>query len=188
MKVERREDWIGKTAILVIQPKSYVQISSEIPVEIVNEWDMEGVFVSANKPYSSVEESFKKSGILDKIIFVDCASKLAGDNPSGDRLVLIDNPADLTNLAIYLSKSIEKLGEKKFLVFDALTTLLIYSKMGLVTQFAHNLGLIMKAKRVTCFYLAVDQEATKEMLCFLSTIADVYVNVDINAGGQTVVA
>ena len=188
MKVERREDWIGKTAILVIQPESYVQISSEIPVEMVKEWDMEGIFVSANKPYSSIEESFRKFGILDKIIFVDCASKLAGDNPSGERLVLINNPADLTELAIHLLKSVERLGDKKFLVFDSLTTLLIYSKMGSVTQFAHSLGLMMKAKRVTCFFLAVNQEATKEMLSFLSTIADEFVHVYVNEGGQTVVA
>ena len=188
MKVERREDWIGKIAILVIQPKSYVQISSEIPVEMVQEWDMEGVFVSANKPYLSINESFEKSGILNKIIFVDCASILAGDNPCGDRVVLIKNPADLTGLTISLAKSIERLGEKRFLVFDSLTTLLIYSRVASVTQFAHSLGLIMKAKKVTCFFLAVDQEATKEMLSFLSTIADEFVHVELNEGGQTVVA
>lgn len=188
MKVKRREDWIGKIAILVIQPKSYVKISSEIPVEMVHEWNMEGVFVSANKPYLSVNESFEKSGILDKIIFVDCASVLAGDNPHGDRVVLINNPADLTGLTISLSRSIDRLEEKRFLVFDSLTTLLIYSKIDSVTKFAHSLGLMMKAKKVTCFFLAVDQEATKEMLGFLATIADEFVNVELDEGGQTVVA
>ena len=188
MKVERREDWIGKIAILIIQPKSYVQISSEIPVEMVNEWGMEGVFVSANKPYLTIEENFRKFGILDKIIFVDCASILAGDNPSGERIVLINNPADLTQLALSLTRSIERLGEKRFLVFDSLTTLLIYSKLGPLTQFTHSLGLMMKTKKVTCFFLAVDQEATKEMLRFLSTIADEFVRVDINEGGEAFVA
>jgi hypothetical protein len=187
MKVERREDWIGKVAILVIQPESYVQISSEIPVEMVKEWGLEGVFVSANKPYSTIEESFRNFGILDKIIFVDCASSLAGDYPSGERIVLINNPADLTQLAISLTKSLERLGAKRFLVFDSLTTLLIYSKVGPLAQFAHSLGLMMKTRKVTCFFLAVDQEATKEMLGFLCTIADEYVHVDIDEGGQTFV-
>jgi hypothetical protein len=187
MKVDRREDWIGKLAILIIPPGSYVQISSEIPVEMVNEWGMEGVFVSANKPYLTIEESFRKFGILDKIIFVDCASRLAGDHPSGERLVLINNPADMTQLAISLAKSIERLGEKKFLVFDSLTTLLIYSKLDPLTQFAHSLGLIMKTKKVTCFFLAVDQEATKEMLKFLSSIADNYVHLKVNKEGEVAV-
>jgi hypothetical protein len=187
MKVVCRDDWIGKIAIMVIPPESYVHISSEMPVEMVNEWGMEGVFVSANKPYLTIEESFRKSGILDKIIFVDCASRLAGDSPSGERVVLINNPADLTQLAISISKITERLGEKKFLIFDSLTTLLIYSKINVLTQFAHSLGLLMKTRRVTCFFLAVDQEATKELLRFLSSIADNYANLKVNAEGEVTV-
>jgi hypothetical protein len=187
MKVDRREDWIGKIAILVIPPESYVHISSEMPFEMVNEWGMEGIVVSANKPYLTVEESYRNSGILDKIIFVDCASRLAGDNPSGERVVLINNPADLTQLTISIVKIIERFGGRKFLVFDSLTTLLIYSKLDPLTQFAHSLGLIMKTKRVTCFFLAVDQEATKEMLKFLSSIADNYVHLKVNREGEVAV-
>ena len=188
MKVERREDWIGNLAILIIQPESYVRISSEIPVEMVKEWGMEGIFVSANKPYFTIEETFRRVGILDKIIFVDCISVLTGHHPSGDRVEAIRNPADLTQLAISLSKNIERLGEKRFIVFDSLTTLLIYSKLGPLTQFAHSLGVIMKTKRITCFFLAVDQEAAKDLLSFLSTIADKFVHVEINEGGETIVA
>ena len=184
MKVRCREDWIGKLAILVISPESYVHISSEMPVEMVNEWGMEGIFVSANKPYLTVEKSFKNSGILEKITFVDCASRLAGENPSGERVVLINNPADLAQLTESITKSIEKLGDKKFLVFDSLTTLIIYSEFSQLTQFAHRLGLIMKTKEVTSFFLAVDQEATKEMLRFLSTIADNYTHLQINKEGE----
>ncbi len=187
MKVNRRDDWIGKVAILVIQPELYTHISSEMPAEMVKEWGMEGIFVSANKPYLTVEESFKNLGILEKIIFVDCASRLAGESPSGERVVLVDSPGDLTQLMISLEKSVERLGQNRFLVFDSLTTLLIYSKVKSLTQFAHSLGVTMKAKKVTCFFLAVDQEATKEMLKFLSTIADEFVKVGVNEGGETIV-
>jgi len=187
MKVEHREDWIGGVSILVIPPESYVDISSELPVEIVNEWGLEGIFVSANKPYLTVEESFRDAGILDKIIFVDCASRLAGDNPSGKRVVLINNPADLTQLTINITKIIEKFGERKFLIFDSLTTLLIYSEFSLLTRFVHSLGLIMKARKVTTFFLAVEQEATKEMLKFLSSIADNYVQLKVNKEGEVTV-
>jgi hypothetical protein len=138
----------------------------------------------------TVENSFRNSGILDKILFVDCASSIAGDNPSGrDRLVLIRSPANLTELTIGITKSIDKINPgKKFLIFDSLTTMLIYSKLELLTQFAHSLGLMMKARQITCFFLTVEQEATKEMISFLSTIADEFVHVDINEGGETFVA
>ncbi len=187
MKVEHREDWIGKVAILVIQPELYSHISSEMPVEMVREWGMQGIFVSANKPYCTVEETFRKLGIMDKIIFVDCASRLAGVNPTDERVVLVNSPGDLTQLAITLGKSIEQVEHQRFLVFDSLTTLLIYSKVELLMQFAHSLGITMRAKSVTCFFLAVDQEATKEMLKFLSTIADEYVHLGIGPEGEVVV-
>ncbi len=184
MRVQCRDDWIGKVAILVIPPESYMHISSEMPVEIVNEWGMEGIFVSANKPYLTVEETFKKSGILEKITFVDCASKLAGDNPTGKRLVLINNPSDFTHLTKSITKAADGLGEKKFLVFDSLTTLLIYSESSHLTQFAHTLGLIMKTRKVTSFFLAVDSEHTKEILTFLASIADKYVHLGVNRDGE----
>jgi hypothetical protein len=187
MKVKCRKDWISKVAILVVPPESYVHISSEMPVEMVNEWGMEGIIVSANKPYLTVEESFRNSGILNKIIFVDCASRLAGCTPSGERVVLINNPADLTQLTISITRITEKLGENKFLIFDSLTTLLIYSPLNSLTQFAHSLGLILKTRRVTAFFLAVDQEATKEMLKFLSSIADNYVHLKVDKEGEVMV-
>lgn len=178
---------VRKAGYIGHPPEFYVRISSEIPVEIVKEWGIEGVLVSANKPYLSVKESLTALGILDKLIFVDCASRLVGASPSGDKLVLINNPANLTELTISITKSVRLLGEKSFLVFDSLTTLLIYSKVKLLTQFAHSLGLMMKANNVTSFFLAVDQEAAKEMLRFLSTIADNFVHLSINEEGEVII-
>lgn len=184
MRVQCRDEWIGKLAILVIPPEMYAHISSEMPQEMVNEWGMEGIFVSANKPYFTVEEAFKKFGILEKIIFVDCASRLAGENPSGKRLVVIDNPSDFTHLTESITQAVDGLGEKKFLVFDSLTTLLIYSESSHLTRFAHTLGLIMKTRKVTSLFLAVDSEYTKEILTFLASIADKYVHLGIDEEGE----
>jgi|SRR5665647_96313 len=184
MKVKCRDDWLGKLAILVIPPEFYAHISSEMPLEMVNEWGMDGIFVSANKPYLTVKEEFKKSGILEKIIFIDCASRLAGENPTGKGLVVINNPSDFTHLTKSITNAIDRLSEKKFLVFDSLTTLMIYSESRHITRFAHTLGLIMKTRKVTSLFLAVDSEHTKEILIFLSSIADKYVHLNVNQEGE----
>ena len=118
---------------------------------------------------------------------MDCASRLAGASPSGEKLVLINNPANLTELTISIKKSVKILGEKCFLVFDSLTTLLIYSKVKLLTQFAHSLGLMLKANKVTSLFLAVEQETSKEMLSFLSTIADNFVHLSVNEEGDVII-
>ena len=159
-------DWMEKVVVVVIPPEKYSSVSSAMLMEIAKERDIEGVFVSMNKPYCTVIESLKESGILEKIIFVDCASKLAGDNPSGDRLVIVRNPANLTELNISITKSLAKLAKNKFLIFDSLTTLRIYSESKVATRFAHALGLKMKANKVTGLFLAVEQNSAKEMLSF----------------------
>ena len=187
MKGALLKDWQGKIGILIIPPEFYVQISSEIPLEVVTDWDMVGMLVSANKPYLTVKDNLRFSGILDKLIFVDAASKFSGANPCGEKIVLIDNPANLTELTISIMKNIKNLGKKKFLIFDSLTTLLIYTRLEELTKFAHSLGLMMKTNKVTCLFLVVDQEATKEMLSFLSTIADKYVHLNLNKEGEVII-
>ena len=182
------EDLLDKVALLVIQPDFYVKTSSRIPIEIVKEWGMEVVFVSANKPFSTIKELLSESCVIDKIIFVDCASSLAGETPEGDRVLFIENPANLTSITIGITKGIEKLAAKGFLVFDSLTTLLIYNQVDSLTMFAHTLGVRMKALGVTCLLLAVEQEASKEMLRFLSTITDKIIRIGDDKEGTQILA
>jgi hypothetical protein len=174
------QDLIGKVSIAVIQPEVFSLLSLQIVIKMAKELDMEGIYVSANKPYSTVEEELKNSGVLDKIVFVDCASGLAGEHPIGDKVLLIENPADLTNLSIIVSNSIKMLSMRGFLLFDSLSTLLIYTPMETLTKFAHTLGLKLKSSKMTSLLLAVDQEAGKEVVNFLSTIADriLYLTID----------
>ena len=106
MKNTQLEDWIGKIAILIIQPESYVHISNEIPVELVKEWGMKGIIVSANKPFMAAKENWQKFNILSSLKYLDCASTIAGANPQDENLFLINNPADLTSLGICIHKCV----------------------------------------------------------------------------------
>jgi KaiC/GvpD/RAD55 family RecA-like ATPase len=184
LKTTRPEDWQGKIAILVIPPEFYVYISTEIPVELVKEWGMEGIIVSANKPYMTMKEHLEQNGILNALTYLDCASKFAGANPQGENLVLLNNPANLIELDICIMKCFGNFSKRKFLLIDSLTTLLIYNKAEDLTRFAHRLGLMLKSNRITTFFLMVDQETTKEMLKFLSTIADKIVHLGVNKKGE----
>jgi hypothetical protein len=184
MKVNRPEDWQGKIAILIIPSDLYVYISKEIPIELVKEWGMEGVIVSANKPYMVIKEHFEQNEILDRLIYLDCASKFIGENPKGENLVLLNNPSNLVELSIGITNCIRDFSKGKFLLFDSLTTLLIYNKSEDLTKFAHKLGIMLKSKKITTFFLMVDQETTKEMLKFLSTIADKIAHLRIDKEGE----
>jgi hypothetical protein len=184
LKTSQPEDWHGKIAMLIVPSDLYVHISNEIPVELVNEWGMEGMLVSVNKPYMTMKEYFQEKGILNRLRYLDCTSKFIGANPQGENLILLNNPSNLVELSISIKKSLTSFPRNSFLLFDSLSTLLIYNKLADLTRFAHRLGLMLKCKGVTTFFLIVDQETTKEMLKFLSTIADKIVHVSINKEGE----
>lgn len=172
-------DIIGKVVILVIPPETYGDISQKILTDLVKGWGMEGIYVSMNKPYSSMKESLENLAVLDKIIFVDGASSLAGESPVGSKLVLVDNPANLSELSHAIGESAKKLGARGFLVFDSLSTLLIYNSEETSTRFAHTLTVRMKLRGLTSLLLAVKQEVGREMVKIISPVADklIYLNV-----------
>ena len=168
----------------MVSPEYYVHVSTEIPVELVKEWAMKGIIVSANKPFATAKADLQQFEVLDSLVYLDCASKFAGLSPQGENLVLVDNPGNLTELEICITKSIGNSSVRRFLVFDSLTTLLIYNKEKELTMFAHKLGLRLKSIRMTTFFLMVEQETTKEMLKFLSTIVDKIVHLCVNKEGE----
>ncbi len=184
MKTASLEDWKGKIAILIIPSDLYVHVSNEIPVELVKEWGMDGMIISANKPYLTMKEYLQKNSVLKRLVYLDCASKFVGANPQGENLVLLSSPSNLVELAIHIEKNTRDFSKENFLLFDSLTTLLIYNKTENLTRFAHKLGLKMKAMNITTFFLIVEQETTKEILKFLSTITDKIAHLGVNKKGE----
>lgn len=61
MRTVFQPDWMEKVVVLVIPPEEYNSISPLLPIEIAKERDMEGVFVSMNKPYNTTVKSRAQS-------------------------------------------------------------------------------------------------------------------------------
>jgi KaiC/GvpD/RAD55 family RecA-like ATPase len=90
-----------------------------------------GIYVSLNKTHESVENILKKEKInISKLFFIDCVTS---EQKRDD--VLHIRPTDLDKLRSAISTFIEDIPGKKFLLVDALSTLLIYNNENLVAQF-----------------------------------------------------
>ncbi len=170
----------GNVNIAVVQPESFSELSLKSVEMIAKEMKVKGIYVSTNKPYSTASKELKELGVLDEITFVDCASGLCGEHPEEEKVIFLKNPADLTNLSIILDEYFHKLGEGSFLVFDSLSTMLIYTPIDVLTKFTHSLGVKIKSHGIKSLILAVNQEAVKELVNFLSTVADkiMYLTID----------
>ena len=94
-----------------------------------------GVYVSLNKPQKSSEEILKKNNIkTDKLFFIDCVTS---EKTRED--VLHIPPNQLDKLSEAINTFIKDIKGKKFLIIDALSTLLIYNNENKVAAFVKEI-------------------------------------------------
>ncbi len=92
---------------------------------------MPGIYVSLNKTHESIENLLKKEKInTNKLFFIDCVTS---EQKRDD--VLHISPRELGKLSSAISTFIKDIPGKKFLLIDALSTLLIYNDENKVARF-----------------------------------------------------
>jgi archaellum biogenesis ATPase FlaH len=90
-----------------------------------------GIYISLNKTQKSTEEALQKGGIpTEKLFFIDCVTteKVRDD-------VLHIRPEQLDMLSDAIKEFIKDIHGEKFLIIDALSTLLIYNNENKVAKF-----------------------------------------------------
>jgi KaiC/GvpD/RAD55 family RecA-like ATPase len=95
------------------------------------------LYVITNSPVSLIKDQVRAWGLpqatTDRIIYVDMYSWLLGDR-SPERFQ-IDNASDIASISVVLSSAAEAAGDRAFVVFDSMSTLLSYNSEELCTRF-----------------------------------------------------
>ncbi|MFH1126172.1 MAG: hypothetical protein V1703_03525 [Candidatus Altiarchaeota archaeon] len=105
-----------------------------------------GVYVSLNKPYSSIDHTLKKAGLkTSSIYYIDCITTLVAPgkpDKKNPRVFHVSSPASIAEEGL-LSKEIEwfidKVPHPKFIVIDTLRTLALYHQKNTVTSLMHHI-------------------------------------------------
>ncbi len=94
------------------------------------------VYLSLNKPHDNVEHFLRSNKInLNKMFFIDC---VASDQKKDD--VLHFKPNDIEHIRKAINAYMKYIKGRKFLIIDALTTLLIYNDENKVIKFAKRIS------------------------------------------------
>ena len=101
------------------------------------EGGMKCLYVVTNSPLSLVKEQVRSWGLpqatTDRIVYVDMYSWLLGEH-SPERFQ-IDNASDIASISVVLSSAAEAVGDRAFVVFDSISSLLSYNSEELCTRF-----------------------------------------------------
>ena len=96
------------------------------------------LYVITNNPIPLARDQLRQLGVApvartEPVVFVDMYSWLLGER-SPERFQ-IDNASDVAALSVVLSSAAETTGDKSFVTFDTLSTLLSYNSEELTTRF-----------------------------------------------------
>jgi archaellum biogenesis ATPase FlaH len=138
------------------------------------------LYVNINKPYSSLIEVFRKKGIpVDRFFFIDTVTKTVVEPEPVENVEFVSSPSALTELSIAISKMLRN---KKFycVLFDSLSTLLVYEGSLTVIKFTHSLMSKFRALNSKGVFTVLKGDIKTELIKDLNMFADRII--DLNEG------
>ncbi|MFB6166657.1 MAG: ATPase domain-containing protein, partial [Candidatus Nanohaloarchaea archaeon] len=157
----------GEIGLLLVEAGDYVDTNMEALRYLTEDRDSLGVYVTINKPYSTIKNFLEEHDVdTGKLFFVDAVSKEVGEETvDDDQVLFMDSPENLTGLSIVVSKAVDSMPDRdKFVFLDSLTTLEVYNEMDTVSRFAHFLTGKMRKWDASGVIISLEQETDEELV------------------------
>ena len=166
----------GQVVLVVVPAKKLIKINTKFLKWYISKKNYGVVYVTVNKPFSTLIEGFQKAKIeTSKIFIIDAVSPRMGRT---ENAVFIGSPKELTNISITTTSTIKKIKTAKMLIFDSISTLLVYNKFEVVKDFIHFIANKMKELKVTFVMTCIKEMTDKKTISDLRAFADDIVEVD----------
>ena len=157
---------------------------------LVNEKGEPGVYITLNKPYSTMEEILVEQNIDPRmIIFIDAITIPSGGSVSNSpHCLYLTDLMNLTDMALIIDEAIAAIpNDKKFLFIDAMSTLLLYNNSGNVAKFVHFLSGKIRRWKLDGVFLSLEAESDKEFISQMTLFCDKTIKLDsesLNVSGM----
>lgn len=141
----------GKIVLLDMPQQSHLQVITQVMNVLIKDEGSSGVYMTTMKGYPELSNIFTQNGLdLSKIYFVDVISKMYGLEPKETpNCEYISSPINIQSISNAITTFLGKIkGNKKFLVFDSLTTILLYNSLPRIVEFTTTLSEYLKSQHV----------------------------------------
>ena len=110
----------GEVVLLIVSAQKYLEVSMNILKHYCNTQKISCVYVSVNRPYSTLMNLIKKEKIsTDKLFVIDAITPPSAQDKSANKAIFLGNPRGLTDISIsaaLLLKICLKATERFFLI------------------------------------------------------------------------
>jgi hypothetical protein len=149
--------------VLIICPVQKLQDNIDDIVKMLAANDTAGIYISLSKPYKTLEKIFAQKSIsADKIFFIDCITHSTKEPIKDDKVLYLNNAGDLNSIGISITQYFESAKGIKFLLIDALETLLIYNRAETIAIFVESL--IEKSSKFDMKTVILTPQGDKELI------------------------
>ncbi len=171
-----KDEWI---ALMTSRSQNYFESNIKVIEYLVNKKKMRGVLVVLNRPYSDFKKALGEKKVdLNNLIIIDCATKLANNEPKREENVLfLSGPRNLSDISVAIDQAIDAIDGDKFLFLDSLSTLLIYHESDTITQFIHFLTSKLRNSNVKGIIILLDRDLNEKVGKIISQFADMILEV-----------
>jgi len=172
MNIDLSEDMDKKIILVVIPNMEYNATILDISLQLSNTCN-KIAYISLNKLINPLKRSLQDKGVaLQKIYFIDGITKTAISMPPEDvNGIFLPAPNDLTKLSIALTKTMQTY-DPDVILFDSLSTMLIYEDPSVVTQFVYSIINKVRAYGIKVVFTCLDGDKEKQLINNMSLIVD----------------
>ncbi|MBN2457537.1 hypothetical protein JXB31_00210 [Candidatus Woesearchaeota archaeon] len=161
----------NQALLFVISPDNYQTFVKDFAKNYMNK----GVscYITLGRPYQSLVNNLKKMKVdTDSIFFIDTSTRMASMTLSQqDNCLFIESPSALTNLSIAMNKVVET-SDPKYILFDSLSTLMIYNPEKVIIKFAKDIINKVRATNTKIVLLCLDGKDEVNIIEKISMFVD----------------
>lgn len=139
------------------------------------------LIVTTNQPYATLVKNYEENGLdLKHIYFIDAITKYAtGKITEGaDNCRFVNSPSNLTDLGIAITEMLDNIPEEKpFILFDSISTMLIYIPSINISKFFHFVTSKLRLMDSSGIFLAVETGLDPLLLSQITTFVDEIIDI-----------
>ncbi|MFH0714512.1 MAG: hypothetical protein V1847_01675 [Candidatus Diapherotrites archaeon] len=186
--MEDMESWLSPTRGIQLQLRSFLESAPAVPVvlivlntqnhnsvvsELLKVWKSSPLtYFTLNQSAEDVLSRLKQEPLpLEKMQFIDAVSLASGRKPAKLKNVeYLESPSDLLDISAALLKATAK--KQGVVVFDSVSTLLLYNKPEAVEKFIHSLVNKFKSQKTGCAFVMVQSSEQRRTIENVSQFVD----------------
>lgn len=163
--------------VLVVPEHNYTEKILAVVADMVG-MGINLCYISLNRPCSSLMSTFKKAGVnTDSIHFIDAITKTAVNTEDTKQCSYVSSPGALTELSVKISKIVDK-KEYDYIIFDSLSTLLVYESDSTIAKFVHFLMAKVRVASCNAIFTCLNQDAESILIKDINMFADKVIDME----------